>query len=57
MDRPRTSTALRAFIGCVNYYIDMCSSRAGLLKPLTDLSGMKTRAAITWTWDMEFAFF
>ena len=26
MDRPRTSTELRMFIGCVNYYKDMWPS-------------------------------
>ena len=28
MDRPRTSTTLREFIGCVNYYRDMWPSQA-----------------------------
>ena len=49
MDRPRTSTELRMFIGAVNYYRDMWPSRAHVLKPLTDLSGMKRGAKLNWT--------
>ena len=41
MDRPCTSTELRWFIGCVNYYRDMWPSRAHVLQPLTDQSGLK----------------
>ncbi|KAL7477937.1 hypothetical protein ACHAW6_003723 [Cyclotella cf. meneghiniana] len=41
MDRPPTSTELRQFIGCVNYYRDMWPSHAHVLQPLTDQSGLK----------------
>ena len=53
MDRPRTSTALQEFIGCMKYYRDMWPSRAHILKPLTDLLGMKKRAPISWTLEMD----
>ena len=56
MDRPRTSTELRSFIGAVNYYRDMWPSRAHVLKPLTDMSGLKKRQPINWTQDMQSAF-
>jgi hypothetical protein len=41
MDRPCNATELRMFIGCVNYYRGMWPSRAHILKPLTDQSGLK----------------
>ena len=56
MDRPRTSTTLREFIGCVNYYRDMWPSKAHILKPLTDLSDIKKRAPIIWNLVMDDAF-
>eukprot|EP00804_Cyclotella_cryptica_P008829 CCRYP_013048-RA/>CCRYP_013048-RA protein AED:0.42 eAED:0.42 QI:0/0/0/1/0/0/3/0/229 len=56
MDRPRNATELRMYIGCVNYYRDMWPSRAHILKPLTDQSGLKKRAPIKWTDEMQQAF-
>ncbi len=56
MDRPRNAIELRMFIGCVNYYRDMCPSRAHVLKPLTDHSGLKKKAHIKWTDEMQQAF-
>jgi hypothetical protein len=56
MDRPCNATELRMFIGCVNYYCDMWPSRAHILKPLTNQSGLKKRAPIKWTDDMQQAF-
>jgi hypothetical protein len=56
MDRPRDSTAMRMFIGCINFYRDMWPSRAHVLKPLTDLSGLPKRTKLTWTKDMQNAF-
>ena len=56
MERPKTSTDLRQFIGMVNYYRDMWPSRAHILKPLTDMSGMKKRQPLKWTDEMEQAF-
>ena len=56
MDRPRTSTELRSFIGAVNYYRDMWPSRAHVLKPLTDMSGLKKRVKLDWTNEMHIAF-
>jgi hypothetical protein len=48
MDRPCNTTELCMFIGCINYYLDMWPrpSRAHILKPLTDQSGLKKRAPI-----------
>jgi hypothetical protein len=56
MDCPCNATELRMFIGCVNYYRDMWPSCAHILKPLTDQSGLKKRAPIKWTDDMQQAF-
>jgi hypothetical protein len=56
MDRPHNATELRMFIGCVNYYNDMWPSRAHILKPLTDQSGLKKRSPIKWTDEMQQAF-
>ena len=56
MDHPRNATELCMFIDCVNYYRDMWPSRAHILKPLTDQSGLKKRAPIKWTDDMQQAF-
>ncbi len=56
MDRPCNASELRMFIGCVNYYPDMWLSRAHILKPLTNQSGLKKRAPIKWTDDMQQAF-
>jgi hypothetical protein len=39
-----------------NYYRDMWPSRAHILKPLMDQSGLKKRAPIKWTDDMQQAF-
>ncbi len=56
IDHPRNATELRVFIGCINYYCDMWPSRAHILKPLTDQSGLKKRAPIKWTDEMQQAF-
>jgi hypothetical protein len=56
MDRSHNATELRMFIGCVNYYHDMWPSCAHILKPLTDQSGLKKRAPIKWTDEMQQAF-
>jgi hypothetical protein len=56
MDRPRNATKLHMFIGCINYYRDMWPSSAHILKPLTNISGLKKRALIKWTYDMQQAF-
>jgi hypothetical protein len=56
MDRPCNTTELCIFIGCVNYYCDMWLSRAHFLKPLTDQSGLKKRAPIKWTDEMQQVF-
>ncbi len=44
------------FIGWVNHYCDMWLSHAHILKPLIDQSGLKKRAPIKWTDDMQQAF-
>ncbi len=56
MDCPRNATELHMFIGCVNYYRDMWPSRAHVLKPLTDQSGLKNKTPIKWTEEMLQAF-
>jgi hypothetical protein len=56
MDHPRNARQLCMFIGCINYYRDMWPSRAHILKPLIDQSGLKKRAPIQWTDDMQQAF-
>jgi hypothetical protein len=56
MDSPCNATELCMFIGCVNYYCDMWLSRAHILKPLTDQSGLKMKASIKWTDEMQKAF-
>jgi hypothetical protein len=56
MDRPCNSTELCMFIGCINYYHDMWPSRAHILKLLTDQSGLKKKAPIKWTDEMQKVF-
>ncbi len=56
MNCPCNATELRMFIGCVNYYRDMWPSCAHILKLLTDQSGLKKRAPIKWTDEMQKAF-
>jgi hypothetical protein len=56
MDRPCNATELCMFIGCINYYRDMWPSRAHILKPLTDLSGLKQKTPIKWTDEMQQVF-
>jgi hypothetical protein len=56
MDRPCNATELCMFIGCINYYCDMWPSRAHVLKALTDQSGLKKRAPVKWTDEMQQAF-
>jgi hypothetical protein len=56
MDRPCNATEIRMFIGCINYYRDMWLSCTHILKPLTNQSGLRKRAPIKWTDDMQQAF-
>ncbi len=56
MDCPHNATELHIFIGCINYYRDMWPSCAHIIKPLTDQSGLKNRAPIKWTDDMQQTF-
>ena len=56
LDRPRTPKALRSFIGAVNFYRDMWPSRAHVLKPLTDKSGLKKQDRLDWMDKMQIAF-
>jgi hypothetical protein len=44
------------FIGSINYYRDMWPSCAHILKPLTDQSGLKKKAPLKWTDEMQKAF-
>jgi hypothetical protein len=56
MDCPCNATELHMLIGCVNYYLDMWPSRGHMLKLLTDQSGLKKKAPIKWTDEMQKAF-
>jgi hypothetical protein len=56
MDRPCNATELRMFIGCINYYHDIWPIRAHILKPLTDQSGLKKKAQIKWTDEIQKTF-
>jgi hypothetical protein len=56
MDHPCNNTELRMFNGCINYYRDMWPSCAHILKLLTDHSGLKKRASIKWTDEMQKVF-
>eukprot|EP00957_Ditylum_brightwellii_P105519 8043647-Ditylum_brightwellii.AAC.1 len=56
MDRPHNATELRMFIGCVIYCRDMWPSRAHILKPLTDLSGLPKKTPLDWTPACDTAF-
>jgi hypothetical protein len=55
MDHPCNVTELRMFIGCINYW-DMLLSHAHVQKLLADQSGLKKRAPIKWTDEMQQAF-
>jgi hypothetical protein len=50
------ATKLHMFIGCVNYYRDMWPRHAHILKLLTDQSGLKKKAPIKWTDEVQKAF-
>jgi hypothetical protein len=56
MDCPYNATELCMFIGCVYYHRDMWPSCAHILKSLTDQSGLKKKAPIKWTDQMQKAF-
>jgi hypothetical protein len=56
MGRPCNATELHMFIGCTNYYRDMWLSCAHILKLLTDQSGLKMKAPIKWTDEMQKTF-
>jgi hypothetical protein len=56
MDCPCNAKELSMFIGCINYYRDMWPSCAHILKPLKDQSGLKKKAPIKWTNEMQKAF-
>jgi hypothetical protein len=53
MGCPCSATELRMLIGCINYYCDMWPSLAHILKPFTDQSGLKKKAPIKWTDEMQ----
>jgi hypothetical protein len=56
MDCPPNATKLCIFTGCVNYYCDMWPSCAHIHKPLTDQSGLKKKAPIKYTDEMQKGF-
>jgi hypothetical protein len=53
---PCNATKLHMFIGCFNYYRDMWPSHAHILKLLTYQCGLKMKAPIKWTDEMQKAF-
>jgi hypothetical protein len=53
MDHPRNTTELCMFIGCINYYHVMWPNCACILKLLTHQSGLKKKAPIKWTDEMQ----
>ena len=53
MDRPKTTTQLRSFLGAVTYYRNMWPRRSHILAPLTRLTG---KGQFDWTDDCEKAF-
>ena len=56
VERPLNTTKFRMFIEDVNYYKDMWPSRAHVLKPLTDMPGLKKKQKLNWTAEMQSAF-
>lgn len=56
IDKPKTVTELRAFIGMVQYYRDMYKRRSHILAPLTEKCQGKKRQPIVWTEEMNIAF-
>jgi hypothetical protein len=56
MDRPWNASELLMFIGNFKSYRNMWPSHAHILKPLTDHAGLKKRAPIPWTDEMQQAF-
>jgi hypothetical protein len=56
MDHPCKATDLHMVLGCRNYYRDMWPSCAHVLKKLADQSGLKKKAPIKWTDEMQKVF-
>ncbi len=56
MDCPHNATELCMLIGCIKYYRDMWPSCAHILKLLVDQYGLKKKAPINWTDEMQKAF-
>jgi hypothetical protein len=56
MDCPCNTTELRMFIGCIDFYCDMWPSRAHIIKPLTDHSGLNKKTSIKRIDKMQKAF-
>ena len=56
LQRPRTATELRTFLGMVTYYRDMWPRRSHILGPLTALAHLPKKAVINWTPELETAF-
>jgi hypothetical protein len=53
LERPRTTTQVRAFLGAVTYYRDMFPQRSHILAPLTELTG---KGRFIWTDRHQHAF-
>ena len=56
MERPKTATELRTFLGMVTYYREIWPRRAHILMPLTDLTGLPKKAPLVWTQEMDATF-
>ena len=56
LERPKTTTEVKALIGMVQYYRDMWKGRSHILAPFTAVSSGKKGSKIKWTKELEEAF-
>ena len=56
LQRPKTTTEVKALIGMVQYYQDMLKSRFHILAPFTAVSSGKKGSNIKWTKELKEAF-
>jgi hypothetical protein len=53
MNRPRTTTEVRAIIGSVQYYRDIWRRRSHILSPLTEVSSGPKNKKLVWNDKLE----
>ena len=56
INRPKTVTQLRSFIGMINFYRDFWNKRAEILAPLTKHTKLKKGSTIPWGEQEKLAF-